>query len=308
MSGLLFGLASVAAVLAAAELVLRWLDIADPPAFAADARSGYQMRPRQSVSTRGHRFRINNVGLRGADLGNPTRDERRVAFVGDSITYGGGKIPDSDLFVTRLAHAAGAALGTVITSVNVSSPGWGIQNMAGFIEARGTFAADVMVWVIPSADFRRRRTSLHDFGFPERRPRIRIAYVLAAWLRARKWLRRRTPLNPSVDSDPLTSNLGALDSALRALTLRQIPQIVVLVPDRRGFGHLSSEVSRFRATVEQNSATFISLERELLAHGADEVFEDGVHLTRRGHQIVADALLSTIVGALGRKEERGTGS
>src|SRR5262245_17566544 len=100
----LFVVASSLASLVLVEGLLRWLDVGDPPVFAAHAQYGYLMQPNQSVSTRGNRFHINRAGFRGGDFfWSKSEGMHRIAFVGDSITYGGGSIKDSDLFVNRVA-------------------------------------------------------------------------------------------------------------------------------------------------------------------------------------------------------------
>ena len=95
--------ATVAGLLAAEGILHLW-DIADPPAFVENPHYGFLMRPNQSASTRGYRFHINQFGLRGRDFAMPKpAGVYRIAFLGDSITYGGGRIPDPDLFVNVVA-------------------------------------------------------------------------------------------------------------------------------------------------------------------------------------------------------------
>src|SRR5262245_43722827 len=128
----------------AGEGFARWLDIGDPPAFEKHDKYGYLMRPDQSVSTRGNRFQINRAGFRGIDLRSP-RDPHvyRIAFVGDSVTYGGGSIPDRDLFVNRVASRFGVLTHHSVEAANISAPGWGIPNMAAYIETHGLADVDL---------------------------------------------------------------------------------------------------------------------------------------------------------------------
>ena len=102
-SAFIFLSAAVVGLLAA-EGVLRLWDVADPPAFVEDPQYGFLMRSNQSVSTRGFRFQINWFGLRGRDFAMPKRaGVYRIAFLGDSIPYGGGSIQDPNLFVNVVA-------------------------------------------------------------------------------------------------------------------------------------------------------------------------------------------------------------
>ena len=68
MEAILLVVGAMLLSLALVESLLHWLDVADPPVFISDPHAGYVMAPNQSVSTRGTRFRINNLGLRGDDV------------------------------------------------------------------------------------------------------------------------------------------------------------------------------------------------------------------------------------------------
>ncbi len=301
MNGVTFSIAVVLLALASIELVLRWLDVADPPTFQFNALFGYLMHPDQSASTRGHRFRINNAGLRGADVNRRMPGERRVVFVGDSITYGGGRIPDGDLFATRVAEALSVLRHERVTAVNVSAPGWGIQNMAAFIAANGVFEAEVVVWVLPSTDFRRHKTSLEDFAYPRTRPRSRLIYAALSWLSTVS-SRGRVPTEAEYSAVPgadiLEANLVALDSTLHALSAAGIQLVLAVLPDEAGYRNLANDVQRFKAVADANGAVFVDLKPVFRMQRDLHLFEDGVHLTSRGHELVANAIFSTVNAAL----------
>jgi lysophospholipase L1-like esterase len=284
--------------LAAIELALRWCDWADPPIFCGDPRYGYLMRPHQSVSTRGRRFRINNVGLRGEDVSARCESERRLVFVGDSNTYGGGRIADDELFVNRIARGVSEVRRQRVSSVNVAAPGWGVQNMAAFIAVNGAFEADALIWIVPSADFRRPLTSLHELAFPEERPRSRLMYVVRSWERARQTRRRPWPGSRPAPEDILSANIDALGDALRRLS--GIPLLVVVLPGEHGYGRLANDVTRFKSVAQTHGASFAELAPVLQGRREERLFDDRVHLSARGHAVVTDAVIPVVVQMLSR--------
>jgi lysophospholipase L1-like esterase len=306
---LLLLLLVLVAIPAAGELVLRWLDVADPPAFRTDSRFGYLMVPDQSASTRGHRFRINNLGLRGPDIGPSRAGERRILFAGDSITYGGGSIADGELFANRIAARLGTERQQPVTAINVSAPGWGIQNIAAFIAVSGTLDADLIVWTIPSADFRRRRMVLQDYGYPERHAASRVVYACRSWwssLHKRRWHPRGATISGRAVLD---ANLAALEAFLRSTRAAGLPVIVAALPNERGYGRLAGDVRRFEAAAQANAAVFVDLAPAVSAASDASRFLDGVHLSRHGHAAVASALLGPIESALAdRAGAAGAGS
>jgi hypothetical protein len=307
MNGVVLSIAAFVLAFALIELVLRWLDVADPPVFQYSENFGYLMRPDQSTSTRGHRFRINNAGLRGEDIGARKLRERRAMFVGDSTCYGGGSVPDADLFVNRTSEALSALRQERVTAINASAPGWGVQNMAAFIAANGVFEADVVVWVVPSCNFRRQKMRLHDLGYPETRPRCRLVFAattLLSAVRNRRWRAQAGAAHAAIPgAHVLEANLAVLDSTFRGLRASDIPVVVAVLPRESGYGDLANDVKRLQATADANGAAFVDLEPafRMLRHAP--LFLDGVHLSSQGHEIVANTILPAVSAALASRAD-----
>jgi len=91
--------AALALALAIAEASLRLAGIGQITEFTPDQRWGYLMRAGQVVHSRGRPLRINALGLRGSDVEEVKAPRSvRALFVGDSVTYGGGRIAEEQLF------------------------------------------------------------------------------------------------------------------------------------------------------------------------------------------------------------------
>jgi len=292
-----------------AEIILRFRDVADPPAFVSDSRYGYIMRPNQSVSTHGYRFRINRFGLRGADFAMPKPSGYyRIVFLGDSVTYGGGTNPDPSLFVNRVASSLSGFLQRPVEAVNVSAPNWGIGNMVSYLQTNGLFDADLVVWVIPSADFRRPTTSLsNDAGLPENKSALRLAFVLkVVWLHL-QWtvgsLRQR--FHPGQDRvadsslGTLTQNLATLRRGIDWIRSKGPSVVVVLIPAATGYEHPGDLVA-FHGAAESSSVPTLDLGSNLV--GRPEDFIDGVHLNIMGNKVVAEAIANFLEQTYFRNE------
>lgn len=278
--------------LLATEGILRLCDVADPPAFDENPQYGFLMRGNQTVSTRGYRFHINKFGLRGRDFDMPKpAGTYRIAFLGDSIPYGGGSVQDPDLFVNVVASRVQVPAGRRVEAINISAPGWGIKNIASYVDSVGPYDADLVVWVVPADDFRRLQTSLCNYpGFPLQKPRLRLEFVLQVGLR-----RLATRLGQPEDgqreteesSQVLTQNLQTLQRVVGQVTERGTPVIVVLIPPENGYDP-ASDADAFRAAVAASSAPLLDLAPNL--QGQPEYFIDQVHLSTAGHGVVGEAI------------------
>jgi hypothetical protein len=248
------------------------------------------MRPNQSTSAWGDRFRINNAGLRGTDIALPKpQGVFRLVFLGESITYGGGHIPEHDLFVNRAAASLASSQHRQIEAVNLSAPAWGIQNQAGYVETKGVLDADALVWVISTVDFRRPKTAMEDSGFPDSKPYIRLFHVAhTAWQIARVWS------NPAPHVDAISQNLRKFHDLLGYFKISNVPLTVVIVPSAAQYQELVENLNKFRSTAESLSVPFVDLGPALQRYRFDDLFYDGVHLSSRGHEVVADAIVTLL--------------
>jgi lysophospholipase L1-like esterase len=300
-SGLAKVLVMVTGVLVAAVTVegaLRWMDVADTPVFESDPDYGYLMQANQSVSTRGYRFRINNLGLRGPDVALPKPQRTcRVVFVGDSITYGGGQIVDADLFVNRVQATLNAATAAHIEVINAAAPGWGIQNMAAYVSSRHRLDADVLIWVLSSVDFRRSKTSLEQHGFVTKKPWSRVLYALSVEQTRFGWAFSGGDGRDGTE-DTLNSNLRVLRDVLADAVRAGIACAVVTIPAEVLRGHLDDDLDRFRSVAGSLGVRFLDVGKAFDEFPPHSLFIDGVHLNRQGHQVAGAAigkLLETIV-------------
>lgn len=99
----------------------------------------------QSVGGGVQHVRHNAVGMRGPDYGPKTRDELRVLFLGDSVTYGTG-VDEADTFAMRSGTALTERLGRPVTAGIAACPGFGSVDHASLLQrVAAHFAPDLIV-------------------------------------------------------------------------------------------------------------------------------------------------------------------
>lgn len=282
---LLLVLASLLFALALLELGLRVAKWGDIVAYVPDPDCSYRLKPSQSVESYGHALRINALGLRGPEAASPKPAElTRVVFVGDSVTYGGGRLREEELFV-RLLEARARADGLSVEALSVSAPGWGPQNMRGYVASRGLHEADLVVLVLPQCDLGRPLTTMQMQRFQEEPPSLRVlsvAHKAYDSLVPPPWTRQ----DPAVMA-PL--NVQAIQDLLRLAG--EVPVVTVLLPGAPGYRDHAVLWPAF----EQLSPRRIDLRGRL---EDASLFMDELHLTRAGHARVAELLYDDVRSAI----------
>jgi hypothetical protein len=305
MSILTLTAAILLGVLVVSEVIFRYRGTLDAPAFEDSPDYGYLMRPNQSVSPRGLRFRINQHGFRGADFAaTKPPGVTRIAFVGCSVTYGGGSIPDEALFVNRVVAVLSESSGSKWEGINLSAPGWGIQNMASCLSRKGFYGADVLVWMISAADFRRPKTTRMEYGFWRIRSWSRVVYGVgvalyllnrnARYSRARALAPRRSP------AELLEDNLRALEAGLLDAARFGLRQLIVVVPMAEPSEEHDMDARKFEALARERSVPLVHA-KPVLEEGG--LFLDHVHLSIRGHELIA-GLIATAIGNTTSQQRR----
>jgi lysophospholipase L1-like esterase len=134
-------LVSLGLSLLAGELfVRRWIGAPLPEReplllVRAHPTRGWEMVPGSTHYTYHHRVAVNALGLRGPELGE-RRDEQRVLFLGDSLTYGQG-VADTETVPAALEAALRAQDGGAWTVVNGGLRAYGTTQELALLEELG---------------------------------------------------------------------------------------------------------------------------------------------------------------------------
>lgn len=277
---------SVLLALGLMEAGMRILGRGQMMEFEPNAAWGYLMKPSQTVRVYGHPIHINSWGLRGPEV--PRRKQAgtiRILFVGDSVTYGGGRIEEDALFCRRV-EASLRRRGMRAESINLSAPGWSPQNWIKYLERYGLYEADLVILTLPECDLDRPLTTMDDNHFRENAPLLRIHYLairLSLLWESRTHRPSKIPRDVSRD---VAANTEAVMELARRCEQDHVRFLAVLVPS----AHRTYQ-SDFWPSYESVLPCRLDL-RGSLADAA--FFIDGVHLNHKGHELVGDRILDTL--------------
>jgi len=111
----------------------------------ANPARGWQMVPGQHHFTYTHEVRVNALGLRGPELEPKQPGERRVLFLGDSLTYGQG-VAEEDTVPSALERELAARTGARWTVVNAGHRAYDTPQELALLEELGeTVQPDVVL-------------------------------------------------------------------------------------------------------------------------------------------------------------------
>ena len=132
------------------ELVLRFIGLGDPVIYEKNPSWGYSLSENQTrVRFKNNVIKVNNVGLR-SDKEWVKTNNKLILFMGDSVTYGGSKIDNTELFSEKVCKH----LGKKFLCGNAGINGYGVLNMV--LRSRYDDRinnADIVIFVVILDDF-----------------------------------------------------------------------------------------------------------------------------------------------------------
>jgi hypothetical protein len=155
----------------ATELLLRRLmGLGNPVIYDSNPLYGYRPLPnRQYKRFQGAEIRFNNLGLRAETDFDPDPSDK-ILFLGDSVTYGGSRVGNRDLF----SHLAVEGLGN-FKSGNAGVNAWGVENIHGLVVEHGFRPARISVTVLAEEDFYRGLVQCQGMPFFNNAPRLALS-------------------------------------------------------------------------------------------------------------------------------------
>ncbi len=280
------------------EAGLRWLGACNLVLYVPDKQAGYRLKPDQDLVIGGISIHINQWGVRDPRPFLPG-DERpqnapiRVLVLGDSVTWGGIRLPQEALFTSLLEKRIPRT-----EIINAGVNGYSVAQMAALYQGHLEALSPDRVLVCAIARDFERPPVVHLTGkgiaFPVRRPvlALGVAIDLVRVKLARRFpvLALPSPVYANVPAGPAQVEPNA--DALAALfhSPQFPPGQVVLLPGRDPRDE--SVYSRITRALDDRKIPWCDL-AEIMDREAD-YFVDAVHLTRRGHQAVAVSLATML--------------
>ncbi len=251
------------------ELGLRILGIGGSVLYEEHPEYGYRPAPDQTFSTLGKPIRINDRGYRG-----PV-DDSPILCIGDSVTYGTAAVADDETFPARLG------------ALNAGVNGWGIPNVAAYLQHAPLDGIETVVWLIPSCDVLRPFMTLRDgLISTNRRMLFRTEYLFRFI-----WYGHIMPEPSPNPFDQFEPNLAAVKATAGHLDERDIRLLLVFLPYREeAMGETVRETPYVQKMIE--ACRDAGLNPIVLQPDGDPaaLYRDSAHLTPEGNRWLARQL------------------
>jgi hypothetical protein len=292
-------LAATVVTLAAAEAVLRLAGFGHPVLY--DNRAAYGYRPLPDQTRRrlfGARVTVNREGFRGPDA---PAGALRLLFLGDSVTWGGSYVDDTELFAAVAAERVARRLpgrSPAVAALDAGVNAWGPQNILGLVGEHGGFQSPLWILTLVDDDFRREKTHVGEVPYFNASPATALEELLV--LGAYRVLGAYKREKPDADRERIArDNLDACRAIYGAARAEGARVLVVWHPTEAA---VAGEPERYHARLfdEARTAGVETLDLTPAYRGATGLYVDGLHLSVAGHRVAGTAIgdrLTTMLDA-----------
>lgn len=293
------------------EIFGRLIGLGDPILYSADPLIGYRLKRNQKVKRiKNSYITVDKEGFRVASLRDNNDQINKIIFIGDSVTYGGSYIDDSDLFselFCKISPDNDYCLNGAINS-------WGTQNMGRFISNFEIYSnlkpRKIILVILPGDEYRNLR-SLSDTPYWNNKPKKpRAINEILRFIILKK-------INPELESKEIShresfnNNLEKINKIQKKIAWNELerqlinskfPIDIVITPPKRWFiekNKYLSEVKLYDNILKKisNLKTInktCNLYYDLVKTYKSNFYVDGVHLSKEGHKEWAQRIYKCI--------------
>jgi hypothetical protein len=281
----------------AAEAYLRSIGLGDPTLYYGNTSFRYAPRPNQRhVGRHGVAITLDSKGLRGVkDWTTPA--DRKILFLGASVTWGGSLVDDNDLYSNVVCENLRKKLNHTFVCGNGGVNSYGVDNIAERIRYSDFADESTMVVTVTSYNTTRGLADLDSLPYlTENPPGPFKALWEAATLGSWKLLHILRHIRYQDAANNVRVAKRSLDNLLAALRETDRPDrkvLIVLLPAREELNGNETDLTRsVIAVLEGSGLDFLNLHQPISAAPRNDAFfypNEG-HLEVAGHRFVGDRI------------------
>ncbi len=276
------------------EFYLRYIGLGDPVRYDSNYIYGYAPKENQKKERlRGSTVTINELGLRTPFSWRHSKKEK-IIFIGDSITYGGSYIDDRKIFSFLVCSKLENYL-----CGNAGVNAYSITNMVMRSRYdRRINNSDVYIFIVAPGDFYREYVGSNAAHFYLNEKK----FFLPAITEAISFVATKYDINNYISKKNDTKiydnkielvdySINLLESEIRRLN-ESNKKVRLFYTIEKNDKNSRKKINNYilNKLLESNIKNFYTLEKVL---NKDEYFFDSVHYSEKGHQAVAEKIISS---------------
>ncbi|MCX5706098.1 MAG: hypothetical protein NTW13_00225 [Candidatus Omnitrophica bacterium] len=280
------------------EFILRiFFGLGNPILYDSNPFYGYRLLPHQNITRfYGTKIIVNNLGLRADEDWDSNRN-KKVLFLGDSVTYGGSYIANKELFSTLAINKF-----KDYHSGNGGINGWGVENAYGLVVESNFLPAEICVSIFIEGDFYRGLAGISGLPFFNKKPKFAleelVLYYMSKFINNRRYLgggNFSSEKEIEAVVDKAARKLNEMDAYLKSKGIKHVifisPSREQVILGRPKDERVEKAISKYRLNVNY------ILDRQNNVYRGDKakLFYDGIHLSKLGHKIWAEIIQDELV-------------
>jgi len=276
-------------------LLYKLIGLGRPVLYNSNPIYGYRPLPNKEYRRFwGSRISFNNLSLRSESNWDGIK-HNKILFLGDSVTYGGSYIDNSELF----SYLSVKKLNGNYISGNAGVNAWGVENVFGLIVESKFTPAKVYVSVFPECDFYRGLTRLQGLPFYNISPKYAIKelwHFFCYKQNNKRYLNWQSISNEKTNQivvDKAVRKLKQMDTFLHE---KGYNHIVFITPSKNQLLNKDSIDQLIKQTISNHQLNVnyildaINSNHKLTNEGINECYHDSIHLSKKGHQIWSEII------------------
>ena len=255
---------------------------------------GYKIKPNQNIERRGKNININNLGMRSL---NDWKDDSnyKIIFLGDSVTFGGSIVNNSDLFSEIICKKINFE-NSKFNCGNLGVNGYSIYSIIRSIKYKEINNEDLIIITIIANDFVR---SFHNIiSQPFWSKKIQGYYPAITEIFFIYFDKFRNKIKYNLGDEKIFNDINQkyyndlVDELHDTLLKNNTPFIIFYSPS---INEIKNEENNqfFKNILKNKFKNFYDLSN-IKYSNKDEMYHDHIHLTKKGHEIYAEYMVKII--------------
>lgn len=284
-------------VLILSEFYLRYIGLGNPVIYKKSLNSGYLPKENQKVN------RLNNatVTINEQNFRTSENDsyERKIFFLGDSVTYGGSYIDDKDLFSSKVCQKV-----KNYSCLNGGVNAYGFENIYNRLENLKYNENDIVIITFILGNFYRNFIQIESLPYFTKEHnhifKANVEFISFLVDKLRSFIRYESKefLAYNKNSD-LKLKINKDINRLQLLTKDKKNIIILFSPSKNFYKKTKSyKLENYIFKNYTNNVNYFSLESMIDSKLVEDMYYDNIHLNKFGHEtyseIISKIILNTI--------------